>query len=295
MSGPQGFLVIDKPLGVTSRRAVDVVQTWFPKGTRIGHAGTLDPLATGVLVVAVGRATRLIEYVQRMEKEYATVLELGATSATDDAEGPITPTLGAAAPAPQDVDEAVRSFVGVIDQIPPAFSAAKVAGRRAHRLARRGEEVELAPRRVTIHDIRLLRYEYPALELIIRCGKGTYIRSLARDLGHRLDCGAYVRALRRNSIGPFSLHAAISLESPRQEASQHLLPLEAGLPAARVELPPELIARLAVGQAIEISAAFIPLGAEEVAVFDPARRFRALAAWDPATGKLQPTKVFQLE
>src|ERR1043166_4448316 len=180
-----GLLVVDKPGGITSRDAVDRAQRWFPKGTRIGHTGTLDPLATGVLVLCIGSATRLTEYVQRMAKTYRAGIVLGARSDTDDADGAITPVSDIRTPAAGEVQAALAAFVGNIAQVPPAFSAAKLGGRRAYDLARRGQDVSLAPRTVTIHGIDLLSYGFPQLEIEVRCGKGTYVRSLARDLGER--------------------------------------------------------------------------------------------------------------
>src|SRR5262245_64141974 len=144
---PDGLLVLDKPHGVTSRAAVDRALRWFPRGTRIGHTGTLDPLATGVLVLCVGQATRLTEYVQDMAKTYRAGLLLGARSDTDDADGVVTSVVGAVAPDPVAVEVALAGFVGEIEQVPPAYSAAKLTGRRAYDLARRGEEVSRRPRR----------------------------------------------------------------------------------------------------------------------------------------------------
>src|SRR5436309_1163039 len=148
-----GLLVIDKPAGMTSRDAVDRAQRWFPRGTRVGHTGTLDPLATGVLVLCIGQATRLTEYVQKLPKTYVADVRLGARSATDDAEGPITPVPVDRAPARPDVEARLGEFIGQVTQVPPAYSAAKVAGRRAYDLARGGREVELAARTVTIERI----------------------------------------------------------------------------------------------------------------------------------------------
>src|SRR5438270_8450848 len=173
-----GLLVLDKPLGETSRAAVDRAQRWFPRGTRLGHTGTLDPLATGVLVLCVGHATRLTEYVQAMGKTYVTDVTLGARSATDDAEGPVTPVPDARPPDRPAVEAAVAGFVGSIEQVPPAFSAAKVTGRRAYDLARQGAAVNLTARTVRIDGIDILEYAYPTLRLEVRCGKGTYIRSV---------------------------------------------------------------------------------------------------------------------
>ena len=198
-----GLLVIDKPTGMTSRTAVDRASGWFPRKTRIGHTGTLDPLASGVLVLCIGLATRLTEYVQCMSKVYRAGVTFGASSNTDDAEGAVTPTPHVLVPARQDVERALASFVGAIQQVPPAYSAAMVSGRRAYDLARQGKEVSLTPRTVVVHAIDVLGYEYPHLEIEVRCGKGTYIRSLARDLGEELGCGGFIASLRRLAVGCF--------------------------------------------------------------------------------------------
>src|SRR4051794_35563280 len=180
---PHGLLVLDKPVGITSRDAVDRALGWFPPKTRVGHTGTLDPLASGVLVLCVGRATRLTEYVQAMGKTYVADVMLGGRSATDDAEGPITLVAVHRIPDRAAVEEALSHFVGRIEQVPPAYSAAKVGGRRAYDLARRGADVALAPRTVRVDAIDVRAFDYPRLTLEVRCGKGTYVRSLARDLG----------------------------------------------------------------------------------------------------------------
>src|SRR6266849_314652 len=205
MSDPafNGLLVVDKPSGMTSRDVVDRAARWFPRRTRLGHTGTLDPLATGILVLCVGAATRLTEYVQRMAKTYHAGLLLGVRSDTDDADGTVLPVVVDVPPSGTQVAEALRSFIGTIDQIPPADSAAKLTGRRAYALARRGEEVVLQPRAVQIHRIDIQQYEYPRLRLEVHCGNGTYIRSLARDLGIVLGCGAMIETLRRTQVGPF--------------------------------------------------------------------------------------------
>src|SRR4051812_3738752 len=191
-----GLLVIDKPGGMTSRDAVNRVQRWFPRKTKIGHTGTLDPLATGVLVVCVGAATRLADYVQAMGKSYASRFRLGSTSTTDDADGGVTETPNANPPTREQIDAALARFVGTIEQVPPAVSALKVDGRRAHDLVRKGAEVKLAARPVRIDAIRVTGYEWPYLDVEVDCGKGTYIRSIARDLGAALGCGGLVQTLR---------------------------------------------------------------------------------------------------
>jgi tRNA pseudouridine55 synthase len=289
MAELSGLLVLDKPSGITSRAAVDAAARWFPRRTRIGHTGTLDPLATGVLVLCVGTATRLTEYVQRMGKTYRADLLLGARSDTDDADGAITPVSGAIAPDPARVDAAVATFLGRIDQVPPAYSAAKVTGRRAYDLARAGEEVALTARSVDIYGIDVLRYDYPRLDLEVRCGKGTYIRSLARDLGEQLGCGACVAALRRTRVGPFTVDGALTPSSAAAAARGQLLPLAhavADLP--RLVLSPLELERLCHGQALPLTDA---IRDDAVAVFDANNRLAAVATVDAARRLLVPVKV----
>jgi tRNA pseudouridine55 synthase len=286
-----GLIVLDKPTGMTSRAVVDRVQRWFPKRTKIGHAGTLDPLATGVLVLCLGGATRLIEYIQRMNKVYRTTILLGARSDSDDADGVITPVAGAVAPDPATVSECVAAFVGELAQVPPAYSAAKVAGQRAYDLARRGEEVALMPHSVQIYAIEIRHYAYPHLELEVCCGKGTYIRSLARDIGERLGCGALVQQLRRTRIGPFTTDGALRLDADVETGRAHLLPSEmavAELP--RLVLPDNERKRLEQGQAVAVPTQGMT-NRTEVAVFSVAGKLSAVAVFDPQRQMLQPVKV----
>ncbi len=294
VSNIEGLLVLDKPAGMTSRAVVDRVQRWFPKRTRIGHAGTLDPLATGVLVLCLGGSTRLIEYIQRMEKVYRTRLLLGARSDSDDTDGNITPVPGAVAADAATVAACVAGFVGTIEQIPPAYSAVKVSGQRAYDLARRGEDVSLSSHSVHIYSIQILNYAYPHLELEVRCGKGTYIRSLARDVGERLGFGALVQELRRTRIGPFTSEGALTLDADPETARARLLPAEmavAELP--RVVLPDSERKRLEQGQVVAVAES--PAGmdkSKEVAVFDAAGGLAAVAMFDSQRRTLQPVKVF---
>jgi tRNA pseudouridine55 synthase len=294
VSNIEGLLVLDKPAGMTSRAVVDRVQRWFPKRTRIGHAGTLDPLATGVLVLCLGGATRLIEYIQRMDKVYRTRLLLGARSDSDDADGTITPVSGAVAADAATVAACMAGFVGTIEQVPPAYSAVKVAGQRAYDLARRGEEVSLSSHSVQIYSIQILDYAYPHLELEVRCGKGTYIRSLARDVGERLGCGAFVQELRRTRIGPFTSEGALTLDADAATVRAHLLPAEMAVAELRrAVLPDSERKRLEQGQAVAFAES--PAGIEEskeVAVFDAAGRLAAVAVFDSQRRTLRPVKVF---
>jgi tRNA pseudouridine55 synthase len=268
-----GLLVLDKPAGMTSREVVNRAQRWFPRGTRIGHAGTLDPLATGVLVLGVGTATKLLEYVQRMEKTYRAAVLLGARSDTDDADGLVERVNVERPPDERLVVECLQGFVGEFLQVPPNFSAAKVTGRRAYDLARRGGEVSLGPRQVHINGIDLIAYEYPRLEVLVRCGKGTYIRSLARDLGEQLGCGALVQTLRRTRIGPFGAEEALTPDIDAATARSRLLPLSeavAGLP--QVTLPDAELAQFCHGRAVACTcrgkSAHVEGKGTEFAVFD---------------------------
>lgn len=220
-----GLLVIDKPGGMTSRDAVNRVQRWFPKGTKIGHTGTLDPLATGVLVVCVGAATRLADYVQAMGKSYASRFRLGATSTSDDADGQVTEVPGAVPQTREQVEEALTGFVGTIEQLPPAVSALKVGGRRAHELARKGEQFELTPRAVRIDAVRLVSYGWPFADVEVDCGKGTYIRSIARDLGAKLGCGGLVQTLRRTRVGPFTAETGVGVDEPPADIGAVVRPM----------------------------------------------------------------------
>ncbi len=292
-TSPNGLLVVDKPGGITSRKVVDLAQRWFGRKTRIGHAGTLDPLATGVLVLCLGNATRLVEYVQRMEKTYRSVFRLGARSDTDDADGTITPAAGAVVPERAAVNDVLAGFLGIIEQTPPAYSAAKITGARAYDLAREGKDVSLAPRAVHVRAIELLRYQYPELEIEVRCGKGTYIRSLARDLGDQLGCGAYVQTLRRTRIGPFTTELAIGIDADFATARGRMLPVSlaaAGLPA--LVLPEAERRRLRMGQTV-----VLPRGMHveegETAVFDETGALAAVVMVDAIGEVIRPAKVFQ--
>ena len=222
-----GLLVIDKPGGMTSRDVVNRVQRWFPKGWKVGHTGTLDPLATGVLVVCVGAATRLADLVQGMGKSYQSRFRLGARSDTDDADGTVTPVSVVTPPTAERVRAALESFVGHIEQVPPVYSALKLGGKRAHELARRGKEVSLAPRMVRVDAVRLLGYDWPFVDVEIDCGKGTYIRSIARDLGERLGCGGLVETLRRTRVGSFTTEQGIGIDVTPEQGRAKLLPVEA--------------------------------------------------------------------
>ena len=276
-----GLLVIDKPRGMTSRDAVNRVQKWFPRGTKIGHTGTLDPLATGVLVICIGTATRVAEYVQAMGKSYASRFRLGATSTSDDAEGVVTERPDAVAPSRESLEAVLATFVGTIPQVPPAVSALKVNGERAYELARRGRNVELAARPVRIDAIRLREYDWPFVDVEVDCGRGTYIRSIARDVGEKLGVGGLVEQLRRTRVGPFSVAEALSIDE--RPAELRLLPLSLAvseLPVVR--LGDDDRRRVRHGQAVRLPTSMrtglVP-GAE-VAVLDEAGELVAVGEVD---------------
>jgi tRNA pseudouridine55 synthase len=206
----QGVLNVDKPADLSSARVVSVVKRLLPRGTKIGHAGTLDPFATGVLLLLVGKATKLCERLMNEPKQYEATVKLGGTTATDDPESPETPTPGAAPVAPETVRAALAPLVGEVLQRPPAYSALKVAGRPAYKLARGGQVVELEPRRVRVYGIELLGYEWPVVTIRVDCGRGTYVRAIARDLGTALGVGGYLTQLRRTRVGPFAAADAVT-------------------------------------------------------------------------------------
>ena len=224
-----GFINVDKPEGCTSRDVVNRIQKLAGRNIKIGHAGTLDPLATGVLVICVGRATKLVPWLHELTKDYEAKFLLGQSSNTDDVTGEVTRHEGVVPPTSEQIASAVASQIGVIMQRPPAFSAIKIDGQRAYKAARRGDEVDLDERPVTVHDIQILREHYPELSLCIECGSGTYIRSIGRDIGEKLGCGATMSALTRTAIGPFSVGDAITLEELDDDWQNAVLPPVTGL------------------------------------------------------------------
>jgi len=205
------ILNIDKPAGLTSFGVVKRIRQWT--GCRkVGHAGTLDPLATGVLLVCTGRATKRVSELMGLEKEYDGTVELGKTTETDDAEGKIIRECRVYPFSTDEIESVLRIFVGSIDQIPPMYSALKQNGRRLYQLARKGKIVPREPRKVEVHEITLLEYKRPLLRIRVRCSKGTYIRALARDIGEQLGSGGYLKNLRRTRVGPYNVDEGYSLE-----------------------------------------------------------------------------------
>ncbi|MDP9225565.1 MAG: tRNA pseudouridine(55) synthase TruB [Actinomycetota bacterium] len=248
-----GVVVVDKPAGMTSHDVVDHVRRVF--GTRkVGHAGTLDPDATGLLILGLGRATRFLEYSQAYPKRYRATAAFGVTTSSQDASGEVLSTRsceGVDAPA---LSQVLLSFVGRIEQTPPMFSAVKVGGERLYRKARRGEEVARAPRQITIYELAVTSFKEgssPEAILDVRCSAGTYVRTLVHDVGARLGCGAHLRSLRRIEAGGFVEADAVPLD--RLEASS-MRPLEDIVrPLERLDLPEEDVRAVAHGRSLPAS------------------------------------------
>ena len=249
-----GLLLVDKPRGPSSHAVVAHVRR-ISGETRIGHAGTLDPLASGLLVLCLGRATRLSEYLLGHDKRYLAQIQLGQNTTTYDAEGPVTLERPVIA-THEDVAAALNTFVGTIRQAPPAYSAIKVGGQPAYKLARSGRPADLAARPITIHSIELMEYVLPRATITVHCSAGTYIRSLAHDLGQVLECGGHLAALQRTAAGPFHLNTALTLDYIEHEfaagtGAQLLQPPDAGLHTwPKLELDNASAARVMHGQPV---------------------------------------------
>jgi tRNA pseudouridine55 synthase len=293
MTGPDGIFLFDKPGGMTSHDVVARARRWF--NTRaIGHAGTLDPMATGLLILCVNAATRMSEYLLGQDKAYAARIQLGAATNTDDAEGEV---ISEAPVAPIDAAQLralEAQFSGRIQQIPPQFSAIKKDGKRAYALARAGETVALVAREVVIERLTLTLDDTDprVLTASVDCGSGTYIRSLARDIGQTLGCGAHLSALRRLRIGRFQLTDAVdeitmNTLAGQGRATDVLQPMDRALAAQpELRLDAEQSRRLHLGQRLTVTAAAAAL----VRVYDDHSRFSAVAEIE--NGVLRPIKVF---
>ena len=247
-----GIFNVNKPPGWTSRRAVNHIQR-FVKPAKVGHAGTLDPLATGVLLICVGPATRLVEYCHRLPKCYRATFLLGHQSPTDDTEVESEYLPDAPKPTRAQIEDALFQFQGEIEQRPPLFSAVKIQGQRAYQIARKGKQVELPMRVVTIHTIDLITYTYPELVLDIKCGTGTYIRALGRDLAFSLNTAAVMSALERTAIGNFQIEDSLDLTAVSADNVSTVIrpPLEVLDSLASVKLTPE--EELAIGHGQRVS------------------------------------------
>ena len=287
-----GWLVLDKPAGMTSTHAVSRLKRIY-NAKKAGHAGTLDPLATGILPVAFGEATKTVPFVQDGEKAYRFTVLWGAETDSDDADGAITRTSDKR-PARAEIEALLPRFIGTIMQTPPVYSAIKIAGERAYDLAREGEKVELAPREVTIHTLTIVNATETEAVLEAECGKGTYVRSIARDLGQMLGCYGHVTALRRTRVGPFREADAVPLVELEAEGAnpfEDLLTVEAGL----TELPCVVIdrdgaARLRRGQSLLLRGKDAPVDG----IIYAACGGVPVAFGEVQAGELVPGRVFNL-
>jgi tRNA pseudouridine55 synthase len=298
-----GVLVIAKAVGPTSHDVVALIRR-LAATKRVGHGGTLDPFASGVLPIFLGKATRLVEYHLGDRKQYRATVCFGASSTTDDLEGALTPATGPS-PSEADVRSALERFRGPIEQRPPAYSAIKVAGRRAYAMARAGQAVELALRSVTIHALDLVAWDdttpgEPVAILEVECSAGTYVRSLARDLGETVGSAAYLGALIRTASGPFKLADAHDLDEIRSAAAVGpeaiaalLLPVDAGLDLPTVTIDAEAIVAIGRGQPVgvppDVAAGSLDDGGGPIRLVDGAGRLLAIATLKGT--RLLPDKV----
>jgi tRNA pseudouridine55 synthase len=257
-----GILLLDKPAGITSNRALQIVKRIY-KANKAGHTGNLDPLATGLLPICLGEATKVSGYLLDSDKRYLASCTLGVKTNTADAEGEIIETRPVGDYSEEMIQQILHQFIGEIEQIPPMHSALKVNGQPLYKLAHKGEVVERKPRKITIYDIRFIQLENNVLDLEVFCSKGTYIRTLAEDIGERLGCGAHISALRRSLSGPFQLEHAVGLaelehlaEDGLEEIDSFLLrPEEALLDWPEVCLSEHSAHYVQQGQAVQVSKA----------------------------------------
>jgi len=293
-----GILVVDKPVGLTSHDVVQIIRS----GTgirRAGHTGTLDPRASGVLVILVGPAVRLSEFVSASDKRYQAVLRLGSTTDTYDAEGRFTRQSSAPVNTSEEkFEEALKQFIGEIEQTPPPFSAVKVHGRKAYEMARQGEEVDLAPRKIQVYHLEVLEWAPPEVVIDVHCSSGTYVRSLANDMGNVLGCGAYLIGLRRTKNGRFSLRDAVPLRK-LQDAFlagnwyQYLIPAaEALADWPGVELNPDEVEEVKHGHRVKAAPDTKPGLVRGISMAGELIAIMELAQGEDGSPEWQPKKVF---
>ena len=298
-----GFVNLYKPMGITSMDALRQVKRITGQRNKVGHGGTMDPLARGVLPVCFGQATRLMDFIVSGRKRYKMEVALGISTTTYDAEGETVSSRSVDGISREDVEEAIPSFIGVIDQLPPVYSALKVQGQRMYKLARAGVEVEREPRPVELYDIRLLEFAPPKLILEVDCGKGAYMRSLAHDLGETLGCGGHVVDLVRLSTGIFHADDSITPDQLEEASAEpdgwerHLHPIDWVLKELRsVTVAKTAENLLRNGQAVNLGPQF--MGAaylESFRAYSSDGRFLALVRFDRPANSWRPVKVFQLD
>lgn len=288
-----GVLVIDKPVGMTSHDVVQIVR----KGTgirRAGHTGTLDPRASGVLVVLIGPAVRLSEYISASDKRYQATIRLGASTETYDGEGRITQSNSDVQVTEEEFENALDSFIGQIEQVPPPYSAVKVKGRKAYELSRKGEEVELEPRQINVYSLEMLEWAPPEAVVDVYCSSGTYVRSLAHDLGQKLGSGAHLVGLRRTKSGRFTLRDSVPLRKLREaftsgEWYRYLIPAADALSDwPLIELDPDQVELVRHGHRVYAE----PGSGGWVRGVSMQGDLVALLEFDPEAGEWQPRKVF---
>jgi tRNA pseudouridine55 synthase len=288
-----GVLVVDKPIGLTSHEVVQIIR----RGTyirRAGHTGTLDPRASGVLVVLLGPAVRLSEYVSASDKRYQAVIQLGKTTDTYDADGKVLTSNPVDNITEAQFEEALQQFVGEIEQVPPPYSAIKIKGRKAYEMARQGEEFDLQPRKINMYSLELLEWAPPEAVIDVYCSSGTYIRSLANDLGKVLGCGAHLVGLRRTKSGRFTLRDAVPLRKLREAFDdsswyQYVIPAAEALSDwPSIELTEADVDAIRHGHRIPGEAG---IGKMARGIGDQGDLI-ALLEFDPASNEWQPKKVF---
>jgi tRNA pseudouridine55 synthase len=286
-TAPDGLVVVDKPAGWTSHVVVGRTRR-LARTRKVGHAGTLDPMATGVLLLGIGRATRLLGHLSLTDKQYDGTIRLGQTTVTDDAEGDVVTTADASGVTDEAIARAVAALTGEIQQVPSSVSAVKVDGVRSYARVRSGEEVELAPRSVTVSRFEVLARRGDDLDVTVTCSSGTYVRALARDLGAALGVGAHLTALRRTRVGPFDLGQARTLEQLEAGFDEAVVPLDRAVAESfpRRELDAEESVALSYGKKLAPTGVPGVLGA-----FDPEGRCVALV--EDRDGVARPTVVFR--
>jgi tRNA pseudouridine55 synthase len=296
--GANGILNVNKPSGCTSFSVVAAIRRVSGE-KRVGHAGTLDPLATGVLPICLGQATRITEYIHDHPKEYVAGIELGTVTDTLDLEGTVTSRNDAGFVTLQLIEKSLPAFTGVIEQVPPAYSAVKIKGRRSYELSRDGIQVSHQPRKVQIDLIEIIAFENPYLKIRIRCSKGTYIRSLANDLGIMLGCGACLKDLVRTAYGPFTLDRSISVGDIREAVAggnleRLLYPLDYPLQQwERLVVTGDQCLEITRGHDILFDGLEVSAGGS-LRVYSPDGKFLAIMKYVPETLLWHPEKVFNL-
>ena len=297
-----GFLNFNKPVGITSMDALRRIKAIAGQKQKVGHAGTMDPLARGVLPICFGQATRLMEYVVGRTKRYTVEIKLGETTKTFDAEGEVTKSGDPSGITTETIQTVLPTFTGAVMQTPPMYSAIKINGQRLYKLARAGIEVKREARPVEIYDIQIVQFSLPTVVINVECGRGVYMRSLAHDLGSALGCGGYVTDLVRTYSGGFILEDSVTLEELEQANTRdstgwlrHMFPVDAVLKELRaVKVSAQAQQYLSNGQSVGIGRAGMEAGyLEQFRLYSEEGHFLALARCDLSTNSWKPVKVFQ--